>query len=66
LLSTQHGCYGGKEQGGKQIHLDCSQSKHAAGDHLTPLPESFKPLKLTKEMDDAWFNLIKDFKTTGK
>ncbi|KAL3780208.1 hypothetical protein HJC23_007532 [Cyclotella cryptica] len=65
-LFGEHGCYGGRVEGGKQIHVDCSQSKNAAGDHLTPLPESFKPLNLTKEMDGAWLDLIKDFKLGGK
>ena len=31
-----------------------------------PLPELFKALKLTKDMDDAWLDLIKDFKAGGR
>jgi hypothetical protein len=26
----------------------------------TPLPDSFKPLKMTKEMDDQWIELLQD------
>ena len=26
----------------------------------TPLPDSFKPLKMTDEMDDNWIELIRD------
>jgi len=44
----------------------CSQSKNTKGEHLGPLPELFKAIILTKEMDDAWLDLIKDMKTSGR
>jgi len=63
-LFAEHGCYGGRNEKTKEkFHEDC---KTAKGDHLTPLPESFYPIKLTAEMDEAWFDLIKNFKTPGK
>lgn len=46
--------------------MDCSDTKKAKGEVLTPLPESFKPLKLTADMDKQWFDLIKDFKAGGR
>eukprot|EP00804_Cyclotella_cryptica_P019508 CCRYP_006663-RA/>CCRYP_006663-RA protein AED:0.15 eAED:0.15 QI:286/1/1/1/0.66/0.5/4/493/463 len=64
-LFAEHGCFGGRNDGEK-IHVDCSRAKNAKGEHLTPLPESFKALNLTKEMDDAWLDLIKDFKAGGR
>jgi hypothetical protein len=63
-LFAEHGCYGGRNEG-KQIHIDCSDTVNSK-DRLTPLPSEFKALNLTKEMDDAWYALIKDFKTSGK
>mmetsp|Transcript_10645 Transcript_10645/g.19641 ORF Transcript_10645/g.19641 Transcript_10645/m.19641 type:complete len:129 (-) Transcript_10645:119-505(-) len=56
-LFAQHGCNSptrGREQ-------ECG--KEGLGDgvsNLTPLPEKFKPLPITKEMDDQWMDLIKD------
>ena len=61
----QHGCFGGKKKDGTRIHVDCSDAK-ARGEILTPLPESFKHLTLTDDMDKQWFDLIKDFKTEGR
>ena len=46
--------------------MDCSDTKKAKGAVLTPLPESFKPLKLTDDMDKKWFDLIRDFKAGGR
>ncbi|KAL3794771.1 hypothetical protein HJC23_012781 [Cyclotella cryptica] len=63
-LFAKHRCFGGRNDGEK-IHVDCSHAKNAEGEHLTPLPESFKALNLTKEMDDACLDLIKDFKAGG-
>ncbi|KAL7478980.1 hypothetical protein ACHAW6_004730 [Cyclotella cf. meneghiniana] len=64
-LFAEHGCFGGRDEGQK-IHVDCSEPKNANGEHLTPLPELFKALPLTKEMDDAWLDIIKDFKAGGR
>jgi hypothetical protein len=33
---------------------------------VTPLPESFKPLILTDDMDKKWLDMIKNFKTSGR
>lgn len=58
-LFAEHGCYGGRNNEQK-IHTDCSEEK-AKGKLVTSLPDTFKPLKLTDEMDKQWFDLIKDF-----
>ena len=57
----QHGCFAGKDKNNKKILVDCSDANRAKGEVLTPLPESFKPLVLTDEMDKAWFDLVKNF-----
>jgi len=65
-LFAEHGCFGGKDPvTKKQIHVDCTD-QNAKGEILTPLPESFKPLVLNDDMDKAWFDLIKNFKTNGR
>ena len=33
---------------------------------LTPLPDSFKPLILTDDMDKEWLDLIKHLNTSGR
>ena len=66
FLTIQHGCFAGKDSRGKQIHKDCSKTNSAKGEVLTPLPESFKPLTLNDDMDKAWFDLIKHFKSGGR
>lgn len=65
-LFAEHGCYGGKDKDNKKIHIDCSDQGKAKGEVLTPLPESFKPLPLNNGMDKEWFELIKNFKTSGR
>lgn len=46
--------------------MDCNKTELAqGGQNLTPLPESFRPLILTDEMDRAWLDMIKDFPTPG-
>lgn len=46
--------------------MDCNKTELAqGGQNLTPLPESFRPLILTEEMDRAWLDMIKDFPTSG-
>ena len=62
----QHGCFAGKDKNNNKILVDCSDADRAKGEVLTPLPESFKPLVLTDEMDKAWFDLVKNFKTSGR
>ncbi|KAL7529792.1 hypothetical protein ACHAXR_003157, partial [Thalassiosira sp. AJA248-18] len=51
-LFAEHGCLHQKECGKEGLGGGVSE--------LTPLPESFKPLPMTKEMDDQWMDLIKD------
>ncbi|KAL7484247.1 hypothetical protein ACHAW6_013344 [Cyclotella cf. meneghiniana] len=41
-------------------------TQNAKGEHLMTLPELLKALSLTQEMNDAWFDLIKDFKASGR
>ncbi|KAL7528547.1 hypothetical protein ACHAXR_003932 [Thalassiosira sp. AJA248-18] len=51
-LFAEHGCL--KQQ-------ECGKEGLGGGvSDLTPLPESFRPLPMTKEMDDQWMDLIKD------
>eukprot|EP00584_Thalassiosira_punctigera_P007847 CAMPEP_0172533554 /NCGR_PEP_ID=MMETSP1067-20121228/6217_1 /TAXON_ID=265564 ORGANISM="Thalassiosira punctigera, Strain Tpunct2005C2" /NCGR_SAMPLE_ID=MMETSP1067 /ASSEMBLY_ACC=CAM_ASM_000444 /LENGTH=395 /DNA_ID=CAMNT_0013318207 /DNA_START=14 /DNA_END=1201 /DNA_ORIENTATION=+ len=65
-LFAENGCFGGKSPETKQrIHVACTDV-HAKGEILTPLPDSFKPLVLNDDMDKQWFELIKEFKTTGR
>lgn len=66
-LFAEHGCFGGRDPKDKQtqIHVDCT-GENAKGEVLTPLPESFKPLVLNADMDTEWFDLIKNFKTSGR
>jgi len=66
FFGIQHGCFGGKDSKNKKIHVDCADAKNAKGEVLTPLPESFRPLPLNDDMDKEWFDLIKDFKTSGR
>jgi len=51
-LFAEHGCFIGR---GAE-NQECGKK----GVGLTPLPDSFKPLLITKEMDDQWHELIKD------
>ena len=55
---------GGKDEG--KYHADCSDAKQAKGGILTPLMESFKPLTMDAKMDEEWFNIMKDSKTSGR
>eukprot|EP00585_Thalassiosira_rotula_P025857 CAMPEP_0196230986 /NCGR_PEP_ID=MMETSP0913-20130531/1984_1 /TAXON_ID=49265 /ORGANISM="Thalassiosira rotula, Strain GSO102" /LENGTH=397 /DNA_ID=CAMNT_0041511113 /DNA_START=45 /DNA_END=1238 /DNA_ORIENTATION=- len=55
-LFAEHGCYARGQKGN-----ECGKAGTGKGSQeLTPLPESFKPLNLTQEMDNKWFDLIKD------
>lgn len=58
-LFAEHGCNSAKH--GREQECGKPDSDPDVV-NLTPLPDSFKPLKLTKEMDDQWINLIKDLK----
>ena len=49
---SKNGCYNGDL---KNL-VECGKN----GGLETPLPESFKPLKMTKEMDDQWIELLRD------
>lgn len=57
-LFAEHGCFGGKDESNKKIHVDCHDKIRARGENLTPLPDNFKPLNLTEAMDDAWLKLL--------
>jgi len=45
--------------------MDCSVLQKK-GQARTPLPESFKPLILTDDMDKEWLDLMKHLKTSGR
>jgi hypothetical protein len=49
---SKNGCFAGDLQN----LVECG----ANGGIETPLPDSFKPLKMTDEMDDHWIELIRD------
>ncbi|EJK60904.1 hypothetical protein THAOC_18679 [Thalassiosira oceanica] len=54
-LFAEHGCY--RSQKGQE----CGKPGIGPGvSDLTPLPEHFKPLQITEEMDHNWSQLIKD------
>lgn len=57
-LFAEHGCFGGKNEIGGKIHVDCHDKKTARGENLTPLPDDFKPLQLDETMDEAWLKLL--------
>jgi len=48
---AEHGCYDGDG------NVECGGRK---AENLTPLPDSYKPLVLTEEMDKKWMDLIHD------
>ena len=56
-LLQQHGCNShknGREQ-------ECGKEDLGSGvSELSALPDRFKPLPMTKDMDDQWLDLIKD------
>ena len=57
-LFFEDGCYDGKLDGGGIKHRKCGTGKWG---HLeTPLPEAFRPLVLTPEMDQAWEKLVQE------
>mmetsp|Transcript_12207 Transcript_12207/g.25755 ORF Transcript_12207/g.25755 Transcript_12207/m.25755 type:complete len:405 (-) Transcript_12207:113-1327(-) len=64
-LFSEHGCFGGRDNNGNKIHIDCHDAIKK-DNKLSTLPEEFKPLKLTAEMDKKWFDLVKGFKTNGR
>lgn len=55
IYKNQHGCNSptkGREQ-------ECGKAGLGSGvEENTPLPDSYKPLPMTKEMDDAWQELV--------
>lgn len=55
-LFAEHGCY---------FHTKGKECGKEGSKNDTPLPESFKPLKLTQEMDDRWMDLIRDLPLAG-
>ena len=63
---AEHGCFGGGDSQGSKIHVDCSDTKNARGENLTPLSEEFKPLKIDESMHNAWLKLLEDEKMEAK
>jgi len=51
-LLAEHGCYTDKKG------IECGKGSAVE----SVLPDSFKPLKLTEDMDKEWFEVIKDLK----
>jgi hypothetical protein len=52
--TSKNGCF----DGDLQNLVECGENGNV---DETPLPDSFKPLKMTKEMDDQWIELIRDY-----
>lgn len=50
--TTKNGCFAGDLQN----LVECGKN----GGHETPLPDSFKPLIMTEEMDNNWIELLRD------
>ena len=50
--TSKNGCFAGDLQN----LVECGKN----GGYETPLPDSFKPLIMTEEMDDNWIELIRD------
>ena len=55
-LLYEPGCFENRKNG-KLIQRDCGVGPQ--GNKETPLPPEFKPLKLTKEQDEKWFEWVK-------
>jgi cyclopropane fatty-acyl-phospholipid synthase-like methyltransferase len=53
-LFAEHGCFEGGKTG-----FECGK-KGTKSEGLTALPDDFKPLVLTDDMDKAWFDLVGD------
>jgi len=53
-LFAEHGCY---TDGLNGFGKECGTGR--GGELETPLPDEFKPLNLTQEMDDAWVDLVR-------
>ena len=56
-LFYEPGCFQSRGNG-RLTQRDCGVGP--AGDKETPLPPSYKPLVLTKEQDDQWFDWVKE------
>ena len=50
-LFAEHGCYSNVK--GKECGKEVTKN-------VTPLPDNFKPLKITEAMDKAWLDIIRD------
>lgn len=61
-LFAEPGCYAGTtEVRGKRTigHRNCGEGKDVQAKEVeTPLPDSFKPIKLDVSMDHAWERLV--------
>lgn len=56
-LFYEPGCFASRRNGVLSLR-DCGIGP--TGDNETPLPPSYKPLVLTKEQDDQWFDWVKE------
>jgi hypothetical protein len=56
-LFSEPGCYKGRGEKNKILHRDCGSDRQKVE---SVLPDSFHPLILTPEQDDAWFRKIQD------
>lgn len=56
-LFSEHGCYNARAAQGETTHKECGTL--SGGDTESKLPESFYPLAITPEQDDAWMERIK-------
>jgi hypothetical protein len=54
-LFAEHGCFDGRSK----TLVECGKNG-TQSEGLTALPDRYKPLELTSEMDKAWFDLIGD------
>jgi hypothetical protein len=55
-LFSEHGCFGGRDDKGI-AHKECGTER--GGQTESKLPESFYPLEITPEQDDAWLQQVK-------
>ncbi|CAB9524978.1 expressed unknown protein [Seminavis robusta] len=56
-LFSEHGCFKERAAKGKIIHKECGTLR--GGNTESKMPESFYPLKLTAEQDEAWLAKVK-------
>lgn len=55
-LFAEHGCYGGRGDGGSILHKECGEGR--GGEKESKLPASYYPLIMTPEQDEAWLQKV--------